>query len=338
MTKSELPSTQKVVLFEENSDSLDVIKFTDFDTPKITSPNEVIIKNKFAGVNFIDSYFRKGVYPSQKPHIFGREAVGVVAAIGDKVTKFSVGDKVAYLSGSTFAQYTKLTDSYVQILKLDPSTSDESLKFYAAALLQGLTALTFVHEAYNVQKDDYVLVWAAAGGVGKILTQLISKRGAHVIAIASTEEKLAVAKNYGAEYLINHLTEDITEKVKDITNGKGVNASFDSVGKDSAEITLASLARKGTFVSYGNSSGVVPPLSINRLSPKNLTVLRPQLMGYVTTNEEWEHYVRLLLKLIDSGDLKIDILKTYPLSEYKQATSDLEGRKTTGKLVLEVPQ
>lgn len=338
MSTNELPSTQKVVLFEENSDSLDVIKFTDFDTPKIASPNEIIIKNKFAGVNFIDSYFRKGVYPSQKPHIFGREAVGVVAAVGDKVTKFSVGDKVAYLSGSTFAQYTKLTDSHVQILKLDPSTSDESLKFYAAALLQGLTALTFIHESYEVQEGDYILVWAAAGGVGKVLTQLISQKGAHVIAIASTEEKLALAKKYGAEYGVNHLTDDIVEKVKEITDGKGVNASFDSVGKDSAEITLTSLARKGTFVSYGNSSGVVPPLSINRLSPKNLTVLRPQLMGYVTTSEEWEHYVRLLFKLIDSGDLKIDILKTYPLSEYKQATADLEGRKTTGKLVLEVPQ
>ena len=123
-------------------------------------------------MNFIDSYFRKGIYPSQKPHIFGREAVGVVAAVGDKVTKFSVGDKVAYLSGSTFAQYTKLTDSYVQILKLDPSTSDESLKFYAAALLQGLTALTFIHEAYAVKKGDYVLVWAAAGGVGKIFDSI----------------------------------------------------------------------------------------------------------------------------------------------------------------------
>lgn len=338
MSTNDLPSTQKVALFEENSDSVDVIKYTDFDTPKIASPNEIIIKNKFAGVNFIDSYFRKGIYPSQKPHIFGREAVGVVAAVGDKVTKFSVGDKVAYLSGSTFAQFTKLTDSYVQILKLDPSTSDESLKFYAAALLQGLTALTFIHEAYVVKKGDYVLVWAAAGGVGKILTQLISQQGAHVIAIASTEEKLALAKKYGAEYGVNHLTDDIVEKVKEITDGKGVNASFDSVGKDSAEISLTSLGRKGTFVSYGNSSGVVPPLSINRLSPKNLTVLRPQLFGYVTTSEEWEHYVRLLFKLIDSGDLKIDILKTYPLSEYKQATYDLEGRKTTGKLVLEVPQ
>lgn len=338
MSTNDLPSTQKVALFEENSDSVDVIKYTDFDTPKIASPNEIIIKNKFAGVNFIDSYFREGIYPSQKPHIFGREAVGVVAAVGDKVTKFSVGDKVAYLSGSTFAQFTKLTDSYVQILKLDPSTSDESLKFYAAALLQGLTALTFIHEAYVVKKGDYVLVWAAAGGVGKILTQLISQQGAHVIAIASTEEKLALAKKYGAEYGVNHLTDDIVEKVKEITDGKGVNASFDSVGKDSAEISLTSLGRKGTFVSYGNSSGVVPPLSINRLSPKNLTVLRPQLFGYVTTSEEWEHYVRLLFKLIDSGDLKIDILKTYPLSEYKQATYDLEGRKTTGKLVLEVPQ
>lgn len=338
MSTTELPSTQKVILFEENSDSLDVLKYADFDTPHIASPNEIIIKNKFAGVNFIDSYFRKGIYPSEKPHILGKEAVGVVAAIGDNVTKFSVGDKVAYLSPSTFAQYTKLTDTHIQILKLDPNTSDESFKLYAASLLQGLTALPFIQEAYNVKKGDYILVWAAAGGVGQILTQLISQRGAHVIAIASTEEKLALAKKHGAEYLVNHITDDIVEKVNDITNGKGVNASFDSVGKDSAEISLAALARKGTFISYGNSSGLVAPLLLNRLSAKNLTVLRPQLMGYITTSEEWEHYVHLLFKIIDSGDLKIDILKTYPLSDYRLATSDLEGRKTTGKLVLEIIQ
>lgn len=338
MSSTELPATHKVVLFEENSDSLDVIKYIDFETPKISSPNEIIVKNKFAGVNFIDSYFRRGIYPAEKPFIFGREAVGVVVAVGKEVTEYSVGDKVAYLSGKTFAQYTKLSEEHTQILKVDPSTSDESLKFYAAALLQGLTALTFVHEAYNVKKGDYVLVWAAAGGVGKILTQLISKRGAHVIAIASSSEKLAIAKELGAEFLINHTTDDIGEKVKEFTNSQGVNASFDSVGKDSAEISLAALARKGTFVSYGNSSGVVPPLALNRLSPKNITVLRPQLTAYVTTKDEWKHYVQLLFKLIDSGELKVDILKVYPLSDYKQATSDLEGRKTTGKLVLEIPQ
>lgn len=338
MSLAKLPKTQKVVLQEETGESLDIIKYADFDTPQIESPKDIIIKNKFAGVNFIDSYFRKGIYPSEKPHIFGREAVGVVEAVGDDVSNFSVGDKVAYLGFDTFAQYTKLSDDFVLILKLDPKTSDESLKEYAAAILQGLTALSLVEEAYEVKKDDYILVWAAAGGVGKILTQLVKQIGAHVIAIASTKEKLALAKELGAEYLINSSEDDIVSKVKEITNGKGVHASLDSIGKDTFETSFELVARKGSLVSYGNASGVVPPISISRLAAKNVKVLRPALFGYIATKEEWVYYTTKLFKLIASGDLKIDIYKTYPLSEYRQATSDLESRKTTGKLVLEIPQ
>lgn len=331
-----LPETQKVVLFEENGD-LDVLKYVDYETPKI-SPDDIIVKNKYAGINFIEAYFRKGVYPSTTPYVLGREGTGVVVEVGDNVSNYKVGDKVAYLGGANFAQYTKLSSKHILIHKLADDTSDEKLKLYAASLVQGLTALTLINEAYKVKKGDYILVWAAAGGVGRLLTQLVSEIGAHVIAIASTSEKLEIAKSLGAEFLINSSTDNVAEKVKEFTNGKGVEATFDSVGKDSFEPSFESLARKGTFVSFGNASGVVPPLSINRLSPKNLKIARPQLFGYIATPEEWNYYLTDLLQKIESGKLSIFINKTYPLSDYKQAAADLEGRKTTGKLVLEIPQ
>ena len=184
-----------------------------------------------------------------------------------------VGDKIAYLSPNTFAQYTKITDDNYKYIKLPDSSTDEDLKKYGSIFLQGLTALTFVNEAYKVEKGDYVLVWAAAGGVGKFLVQLISQIGAHVIAVASTNEKLEIAKSLGAEYLINSSTDDIVAKVKEITNNEGVAASFDSVGKDTFDISLTSIKRKGTFISYGNSSGPVTPFPLSILSPKTLNLL-----------------------------------------------------------------
>lgn len=337
--KMSLPTTHKVNLIEENGESIDLVKYVDVPTPQIEGPTDVIVKNKYSGVNFIEAYFRKGIYPSQKPYVLGREATGVIAAIGKDVKKYQVGDKIAYLSGSTIAQYTKIPESHIQVKKLPASTTDEELKDQAAALLQGLTALSLIEEAYPVKKGDDILVWAAAGGVGKLLVQLVKRKGANVIAIASTEEKLSEAKTLGADYLINSsTTDDIAAKVKEITKGKGVEATFDSVGKDTFEASFELVARKGTFVSYGNASGAVPPFSIGRLSAKNIKIIRTSLFGYVSTQEEWDHYSTELARLISSGELKVDIFKVYPLSDYKQAATDLEGRKTTGKLVLEIPE
>lgn len=333
-----IPKTHHVSLFKETSPSVDAIIYTEIDAPQITGPHDVIVKNKYAGVNFIEGYFRKGTYDVPTPYVFGREAAGVVAAVGDKVQKYQVGDKIAYLSPGSFAQYTKLPESHVQASKLSAETTDEQLKLYAATLLQGLTALTFVHEAYEVKKGDYILVWAAAGGVGQSITRYTSALGAHVIAVASTEEKLKIAKDLGAEFLVNSLTEDVLARVKEITNGVGVAASFDSVGKDTWDITYNAVARKGTIVSFGNASGVVPPVALFTLTPRNLRLLRPLLMGYLQTAEEWDHYSKLLQDSLKAGLVSDSVFKTYPLSEYKQAATDLEGRKTTGKLVLEIPQ
>ena len=306
MTADSIPKTQKVVLIDGVGD-YDVIKYQDSAVPSI-GDNELLIKNKYAGINFIEAYFRKGIYPVQLPQILGREATGVVVASSGLISK------------------------------LPSETTDDQLKVYAAALIQGLTALTFLDEAYKVKEGDYILLYAAAGGVGLLMDQLLKERGAHAIAVVSTEEKEELAKKFGAEYVINSSKEDILKRALEITNDKGVDAVFDSVGKDTFDISLNALKLKGSFVSFGNASGPVPPFALSRLSSKNIRLMRPTLFGYLAEPEDWDHYSKKLFELIDSGKLKIAITKTYPLSEYKIATQELESRKTTGKLVLEIPQ
>lgn len=340
MSTTTIPEKQAVIYYEQNGGP-EVLKYsTEFPIPSI-SDTEILVKNKYAGINFIEVYFRNGIYPAKFPYIPGREASAEVVSVGSKVHNFKVGDKIAYLGNENFAQFTKLPANKVSILNLGKDTSDEKLKIYAASLIQGLTALTFINEAYSVKQDDYILVTAAAGGVGLILDQLIGNvKKAHVIAIASTDEKLAKAKKNGAEFLLNSSklsNDELEAKILEITKGKGVDAIFDSIGKDTFELDLKVIKRKGTLVSYGNASGAVPPFSINRLSPKNIKLLRPQLFGYVTEPEEFGHYTKELFDLIDSNQLNIDIFKIYPLEDYPAATKDLESRKTTGKLLLEIP-
>ncbi|KAL3228958.1 putative quinone oxidoreductase [Nakaseomyces bracarensis] len=335
-SKMSIPTTQKVILIDGKSDSYDVIKYQDVPVPKIDE-NDILVKNKYAGVNFIETYFRKGYYPCEVPYILGREAAGEVVQVGSKVKNYNVGDKVAYMAGSTFAQYTKKpADNH--IMNLGPDGKDEELKLYGSTFIQCLTALSFVDEAYKVVKGDYILVYAPSGGVGSILCQLISKRGAHVIAVSSSDEKLQLAKGYGAEFLVNYNKDDILERIMEITDGKGVHAAFDSIGKDTFEIDLSALRRKGTLVSYGNASGVVPPLSINRLTPKNLKIVRPSLFGYLTDPEEWQHYTSVYKQLIDNNQLKVNITQTFPLSEYAEVAKLMENKQTTGKICLEIPQ
>lgn len=306
----------------------------DFPVPEIND-DEILVRNKYAGINFIESYFRTGLYPSEKPYVLGREATGVVAQIGSKVTNFEVGDKVAYLSANTFAQYTKYSANG-KIFKLPLDADDETMAKFAGSLINGLTCLTLIDESYHVKLGDYILVHAVAGGCGLWFTQLIESRGAHVIGCASTKEKLQLAKEYGAEYLINSKEQDIVEEVMKITEGKGVAAVYDGVGKATFDISIDSLARKGTFVSFGNASGALPPFLITKLTPKNLKLLRPMLFNYLASDEEWEKYSSQLRDEIANG-IKVNITKTFPLSEYKEATTLLESGTTTGKLVLSIP-
>jgi len=332
---TQIPKTQKAIRIHETG-GLDVLRYEDVPVPEIND-NEILIKNKYAGINFIEKYFRTGLYPAPKPQVLGREASGVVVAKGKDVKDYDIGDNVAYGSPATFAQYTKY-DPSIRIFKLPKDASEEKHQLYAGLFIQGFTALTFITDAYNVQKGDYILVHAAAGGVGLILTQLIKARGAHVVATASTDEKLKLAKDNGAEFLINSKTDDVVKKVLEFTNNKGVAASFDGVGKDTFQISIDSLARKGTLVSFGNASGAVDPVPLTVLTPKNLKLLRPTVFNYIADKEEWDYYSKELYQLVESGKLNIEISKIYPLSQYRQAAEDLEGRKTTGKLLLEIPQ
>ncbi|CCG23740.1 Hgt17 glucose transporter [Candida orthopsilosis Co 90-125] len=333
-----IPNKQQVVLFNKIG-SFDEIKVdNNYPTPQIESDYDIIVKNHYAGVNYIEAYFRTGEYPSNPPMIFGREASGEVVEVGSQVDNLKPGDKIAYLSPSTFAQYTKITNDNLKLLKLPPSATDQELQIFGSILLQGLTALTFVKEPYKVEKGDDVLVWAAAGGVGNLLVQLINQVGGNAIAVASNDTKLKLAAESGAKYLINSTTDNIEEKVRQFTNGKGVEAVYDSIGKDTFDISLNSLATAGTFVSFGNASGPVTPFSLSKLSTKNIKVSRPSSMVYLNNPQKWNYYSGLLLDLLNTDKLKFNISKVYELQNYRQAAEDLESRRSHGKLTLKIPQ
>lgn len=240
------------------------------------------------------------------------------------------GDKVVWMAEGAYAEYTAAPAA-----KAVKVPSDMDPKIGAAALLQGLTALTLVREAHHVNKGDWVLVHAAAGGTGLWLVQLLKAIGANTIGTASTQEKIDLATKAGATHMINYSKEDVKKKVDELTGGKGVIAVFDGVGKDTFDLSLDCLARKGSLVSFGNASGAVPPVTIARLSAKNARLMRPTLFGYVATREEFEHYVKELFDFVLKDKLDVRVHEVYPLSEVARAHQDLEGRKTTGKLLLD---
>lgn len=300
------------------------------DVPKPTADKDtVVIKNHCIGVNFIDNYHRSGLYPLPLPFIIGRDSAGEVVEVGEGVTDFKVGDRVVHMGGSSYAEYTQ-----AKVAGVEKITHDISYDVAATAALQGLTALTLVRDSYPVKKDDYILVHAAAGGVGLLLCQLGKHLGAHVIGTASTDEKCALAKENGAEFTINSSTEDITQRVNEITNGAGVHASLDGVGKSTFDISLASTRRLGTLVSFGNASGAVPPISIGVLGQKNLRLMRPTLYNYLATREESRRWYDELFGLIKKGVLNFHVHKVYDLKDAKQAQDDIQARITTGKLLL----
>jgi NADPH2:quinone reductase len=328
---STIPKTQTAVQIEAYGGTEVVQVKNDAPVPEI-KPTELLVKNEYAGINFIDTYFRSGLYKVPKfPYTLGREAEGRVVAVGSSVIGFKVGERVAYLGSDSQAEYTAVEPLHITHVPdgIEPGVA-------AASLIQGLTAITMVKESYAVQKGDYILVHAAAGGVGLWLCQLIHTIGAHAIATASTDAKLQLAKENGAEYLINYTTEDWVSRALEITEKKGVAAVFDGVGASTFDGDIEVLARKGTLVSFGNASGAVPPLTIVRLAPKNLKVLRPQVFGYIATREEFEGYANTILDWIVNGRVKVKVHKVYPLSDVVRAQNDLEGRKTTGKLLLKI--
>ncbi|KXT12532.1 hypothetical protein AC579_7468 [Pseudocercospora musae] len=330
-TMASVPSTMKGVIIEKTGGPEVLQHKTDLPVPE-PKEGQILVKNDFIGINFIDTYFRSGLYPAPSfPYFLGREAEGTVVRVGSGDTLgFKNGDKVVWMAEGAYAEYTAAPAA-----KAVKVPSDMDPKIGAAALLQGLTALTLVREAHHVNKGDWVLVHAAAGGTGLWLIQLLKAIGANTIGTASTQEKIDLATKAGATHMINYSDEDVKKKVDELTGGQGVIAVFDGVGKDTFDLSLNCLARKGSLISFGNASGAVPPVTIARLSAKNARLMRPTLFGYVATREEFEHYVKELFDFVLKDKLDVRIHEVYPLSEVARAHQDLEGRKTTGKLLLD---
>ncbi|KAI2640578.1 NAD(P)-binding protein [Hypomontagnella submonticulosa] len=326
-----VPSTMKGVIIDKTGGT-EVLQYkTDLPVPALVE-GQVLVKNDYLGVNFIDTYFRTGLYPApQFPYILGREAEGtVVKTGGGNLYGLKEGDKVVWMGERAYAEYTGVEAS--KAIKIPEGLPP---KVAAGAFLQGLTALTLVREAHRVQKGDWVLVHAAAGGTGLWLCQLLKAIGANTIGTASTPEKVALALKAGASHVINYSHEDVKQKVDELTGGKGCIAIFDGVGKSTFDLSMDCLARKGSMVSFGNASGAVPPVAIARLSAKNARLLRPTLVNYIATREELEGYAQGLFDFIIKDKLDVRIHEVYPLSEVARAHQDLEGRKSTGKLLLD---
>ncbi|KAK7723096.1 NADPH:quinone reductase [Botryosphaeria dothidea] len=331
MASTSIPSTMKGVIIEKTGGT-EVLQYkTDLPVPQ-PKAGEVLVKNDFIGINYIDTYFRTGLYPAPSfPYILGREASGSVVATGSggELNGLKTGDRIVWMGTGAYAEYTAIPTSHAT--KVPEGIASD---IAAAALLQGLTALTLIREAHPVKKGDWVLVHAAAGGVGLWLCQLLKAVGARTIGTASTTEKIELAKKNGAEVLINYTKDDVVEKVKEVTGGQGVAAVFDGVGKATFDISLESVARKGSMISFGNASGAVPPFTIARLTGKNAKLLRPTLFNYITLREEFDHYTKELFQFIEKDGIDVRIHEVYPLADIARAHQDLEGRKTTGKLLL----
>jgi NADPH2:quinone reductase len=294
-------------------------------------PQQVLVKIEAIGVNFIDIYLREGRYPAKLPFVPGQEAAGVVTALGPGVSGFKVGDRVVWchILGA-YAEYA-VVPLGVLIAVPDGVTTRQA----AAALLQGTTAHYLSHSTYAIQRGDAVLVHAGAGGVGLLLIQMAKRLGARVLTTVSTEAKAALAREAGADETILYTREDFTARVRELTGGEGVPVVYDSVGKTTFEGSLACLRRRGLMVLYGGASGPVPPLDLIRLSTMgSLYVTRPTMKDYTSTRQELEQRVGDVLGWVGDGSLKLRIEHSYPLAEAAQAHRDLEGRKTTGKVLL----
>ena len=297
-------------------------------TPKA---NEAVVQIKAAGVNFIDVYFREGRYPATVPFVNGQEASGVVTDVGSDVKLVKRGDRVAYTGAlGSYAEYGAVPES--RLVKIPDELDFEQA---AAAMLQGMTAHYLVHSAYKLQSGETALIHAAAGGVGLLLVQMARRIGARVIGTAGTHAKAQLAREAGAHECIVYTEKDFEIETWLWTADRGVHVVYDGVGKDTFDKDLNVLRPRGYLVLFGASSGAVPPFDLIKLSLKgSLYITRPTLGHYTATREELEWRANDVLQWIAGGKLKLRIHKTYRLEDAQEAHRDLEGRKTSGKLLL----
>ncbi|KAI0078847.1 NAD-P-binding protein [Panus rudis PR-1116 ss-1] len=328
-----------------NTGPVEVMEKTTVPFPQ-PQPDNIVVKVNWGGVNTIDTYFRKGLYPVKSfPVSSGVEASGTIVALPTdeevlndpkyKERGYKIGGRVSLYSLGAHAEYASVIWH-----KVFPLPDSLSLQLAAAATLQGLTAITLMTESYNVQKGDVILIHTVAGGLGLLFTQYAKSRGATVIGTTSTKEKAELAISYGADHVILYPNENTVDRVLEITNGEGVHAVYDGVGKDTFMDNFKLVRRKGTLINVGNASGPVEPISPLKLVEKNLKLVRPSMANYIVTPEESQYYTKELFTELSSGRLKVKIHGVYPFTTegVRQAQTDLTtpGGKVAGKLLYKI--
>jgi NADPH2:quinone reductase len=309
----------------------EVLKYQDWDIGQ-PQQGQVLVKVEAAGVNFIDIYQRKGIYPQKLPYIPGLEASGTIEAVGPGVKDFKKGDRIAFLhEPGAYAEYALVNEEHLILLP-----SNFSFIEGAAFPLQGMTAHYLLHEFYTIQNGDFVLIHAAAGGMGLLLTQWATHMGAKVIGTVSSEEKALMAKKAGAFTTINYSTQNFPEEVKRITQNKGVPFIIDGVGKSTFPGNLEAAALRGHIVIFGSASGPADPISPNILMKKSLTLSGGSLFNYILDRKEFLNRAQAVINGMEKGWLKLNIDKEIPLKEAFKAHQLLEGRQTKGKIILTI--
>lgn len=309
----------------------EVLEAVDLPTPA-PGPGEILIRHEAIGLNFIDTYYRSGLYPARLPGVMGVEGAGVVEAIGEGVTRFKVGDRAGYAGGPLGAYAEARTYKADRAVKLPQGVSSEVA---AASLLKGMTAEFLLRRCYPVKAGQTILAHAAAGGVGQILVQWAKHLGCRVIGTAGDPDKAALARALGCDEVILYREEDVAARVRDLTDGQGVPVVYDGVGAATFEGSLGALARRGMLVSYGNASGPAPSVLPSRLAQGgSLFLTRPGLFDYIVTREELDESAQALFEVLVSGVVKVEIGQTFPLAQARQAHETLEGRGTVGSTLL----
>lgn len=319
----------KVVRIYEQGPT-NVLKIEESDVKKLNS-NEVMIEHSYAGLNFIDINQRNGAYPLKNlPSIMGMEASGTIVEKGSNVSRFNIGDKVTHcMNLGSFSKYMNLDES--RVIKLN---NHVELKVAAASTLQGLTSQYLINESFQLKKHHTALIHAAAGGVGQILCQWANKIGARVLGTISTKEKERIAMENGCDYTVNYVKEEFAKKVLEITDNKGVDVIYDSVGKNTFQKGIGCLAPKGRIVSFGISSGPIEPININQLRSFSGSIATGGLNTYIKDSSEMQKNADAFFKMIMNKDIKINIDKVFSIDDIQEAQMMLENRLSTGSIVL----
>jgi NADPH:quinone reductase len=308
----------------------EVLEYAEIE-PGSPGPGELLVEVHAAGVNYIDTYQREGVYPRETPFGLGLEGAGAVLEVGEGVTEFARGNRVAWMDGTgSYADQVVIKESVA--VRVPDGIHDDTA---AAALMQGVTAQILVTSTYPIKPGDTALVHAAAGGVGLLLVQLAKAKGAKVIGTVSTVDKERLAREAGADEVIRYTEADFVDEVVRLTDGRGVEVVYDSVGKTTFDGSLKSTARRGMLVLFGASSGPVPPVDPQRLNAAgSIFLTRPKADDYTVTPHELRERAREVFEAVAAGTLSVRIGGRYPLSSARAAHEDLQGRRTTGKLLL----